>query len=70
MLLITNHMQLTCTALVIKVEDIKFSALIDTGAESLGASARSIDRLHKQHNGKKFERIDTLMNLVVKNTEI
>ena len=58
MLLITNHMQLTCTALVIKVEDIKFSALIDTGAESLGASARSIDRLHKQPNDKKFERID------------
>ena len=70
MILTTNTSLVTHPVLVIEVEGTICRALIDTGAGSLYASSKLISKINKKPIPKESKRIKTLMQSVVKKTEI
>ena len=70
MLLTTNTSLVTYPVLVIEVEGVKCRALIDTGAGSSYASSKLINKVNKKPIRKETKRIETLMDSVVKKSEI
>ena len=70
MILTTNASLVTHPVLVIEVEGTICRALIDTGAGSSYASSKLISKINKKPIRKESKRIKTLMQSVVKKTEI
>ena len=70
MLLTTNTSLVTYPVLVIKAEGVKCRTLIDTGAGSSYASSKLINKVNKKPIRKETKRIETLMDSVVKKSEI
>ena len=70
MILTTNTSLVTHPVLVIEVEGTICRALIDTGAGSSYASSKLISKINKKPIRKESKRIKTLMQSVVKKTEI
>ena len=70
MLLTTNTIHVTYPVVVIEVEGVNCTALIDTGAGSAYVSSKLISRLNKKPIRKESKRIQTLMHSVVQKTAI
>ena len=70
MLLTTNTIPVTYPVVVIEVEGVKCTALIETGAGSAYVSSKLISRLNKKPIRKESKRIQTLMHSVVQKTAI
>ena len=70
MLLTANASLVTYPVLVIEVEGVKCRALIDTEAGSSYASSKLISKINKKPIRRESKRIETLMDSVVKKTEI
>ena len=70
MILTTNTSLVTHPVLVIEVEGTICRASIDTGAGSSYASSKLISKINKKPIRKESKRIKTLMQSVVKKTEI
>ena len=69
MLLITNTSHVTYPV-VVKVEGVKCTALIDTVAVSSYVSSKLISRLNKKQIRKESKRIETLVDPIVQKTAI
>ena len=61
---------MTYPVVVIEVEGVKCTALIDTGAGSSYVSSKLISRLNKKPIRKESKRIETLMHSVLQKTAI
>ena len=70
MLLTANNNSVTYPVLIIEVEGIKWKALIATGAGSAYASSSLINKVNTKPCHKECKRIETLMNSVVRKTDV
>ena len=70
MLLTTNTIHVTYPVVVIEVEGVKCTALIDTGAGSYYLSSKLISRLNKKPIRKERKRIEALIHSVLQKTAI
>ena len=70
MLLTTNTSHVTYPVVVMKVEGVKCTALIDIVAVSSYVSSKLISRLNKKPNRKESKRIETLVDPIVQKTAI
>ena len=61
-MLVTTKANVTYPAAIIKVNDVKFRALLDTGSGSLYISESLIDLLKINPVRKEYKTIETLTN--------
>ena len=60
-LLTINDNHVTYPLVIINIEDIKYHALIDTGAGASYTSSTIIDQINKKPIRKQYKRIETIM---------